>query len=197
MDENFRKRSAVTHEYDKTEGTPIVVADEKRKELDLLGHRRELHGSRRTTIGPDHGSIKKRPRQESPPRRTRSSAIAFEPVERIDASSRKVTTTSGRRPSDSFKPLTMSIEIPVETRSKSRFEARVSARRKSRQSTPTPPTPLERYSVRFGLGKSWDGPVVYPFEGERSKQTTVEQQDVERLDEGEYLNDSLIQFYLR
>ena len=38
-------------------------------------------------------------------------------------------------------------------------------------------------------------PVVYPAQG--SKRATVDWIDLERLDEGEFLNDNLISFYLR
>lgn len=53
----------------------------------------------------------------------------------------------------------------------------------------------ERYSKIHGLGEPWKKPLTYPTIGK--KKTTVEFSDLERLDEGEYLNDSLISFYLR
>lgn len=53
----------------------------------------------------------------------------------------------------------------------------------------------ERYSKKFGLGTHWAKPLVYPKVGK--KKTTVEWSDLERLDEGQYLNDNLIGFYLR
>jgi sentrin-specific protease 7 len=55
----------------------------------------------------------------------------------------------------------------------------------------------EKYSAVHGLGKPWGGPMVYPLEGERKTQVSVEQHDLERLDEGEFLNDNLIDFYMR
>ncbi|KAL8905095.1 MAG: hypothetical protein Q9171_006814 [Xanthocarpia ochracea] len=54
---------------------------------------------------------------------------------------------------------------------------------------------FQRYSKVHGLGKPWPKPLVYPNEGK--KRTTVDFSDLERLDEGEFLNDSLIAFYLR
>ncbi|KAI9676394.1 MAG: hypothetical protein M1817_000551 [Caeruleum heppii] len=45
------------------------------------------------------------------------------------------------------------------------------------------------------VGKVWDEPLVYPPTGQR--RATVEYSDLERLDEGEFLNDNLISFYLR
>lgn len=56
------------------------------------------------------------------------------------------------------------------------------------------PRPL-RYSVTEGLGKSWSKPLLYPKTGK--KKISVEWMDLERLDEGEFLNDNLIAFYLR
>lgn len=53
----------------------------------------------------------------------------------------------------------------------------------------------ERYSKKFGLGSRWVKSLVYPKVGK--KKTTVEWSDLERLDEGQYLNDNLIGFYLR
>ena len=53
----------------------------------------------------------------------------------------------------------------------------------------------EKYSVKHGLGDPWKKPLTYPKVGK--KKTTVEWSDLERLDEGEYLNDNLISFYLR
>ncbi|KAL8639703.1 MAG: hypothetical protein Q9228_003287 [Teloschistes exilis] len=53
----------------------------------------------------------------------------------------------------------------------------------------------EKYSIVHGLGRPWCRPLVYPKEGK--KRTTVEWGDLERLDEGQFLNDNLIAFYLR
>ena len=53
----------------------------------------------------------------------------------------------------------------------------------------------ERYSKTHGLGDEWKKPLTYPKMGK--KKTTVEWSDLERLDEGEFLNDNLISFYLR
>lgn len=42
---------------------------------------------------------------------------------------------------------------------------------------------------------SWESPLVYPATG--PKRTTVEAEDIERLDDGEFLNDNIISFCLR
>lgn len=53
----------------------------------------------------------------------------------------------------------------------------------------------EKFSQKHGLGDEWKKPLVYPKAGK--KKTTVDFADLERLDEGEFLNDNLIGFYLR
>ncbi|KAL8724499.1 MAG: hypothetical protein Q9181_006798 [Wetmoreana brouardii] len=61
------------------------------------------------------------------------------------------------------------------------------------------PKPLDvevpRYSKIYGLGRRWPKPLEYPKDAK--KRTTVLWADLERLDEGEFLNDNLISFYLR
>ena len=52
-----------------------------------------------------------------------------------------------------------------------------------------------KYSKLHGLGKPWSKPLIYPKEGK--KRITVEWSDLEKLDEGEFLNDNLLSFYLR
>ncbi|TID22759.1 Signal recognition particle [Venturia nashicola] len=64
-----------------------------------------------------------------------------------------------------------------------------------RSSTPE----IERYSATHGLGEPWDEPVVYPGRDktDRSKkQVAVEFDDLFRLDEGEWFNDSLVEYCL-
>ena len=72
-------------------------------------------------------------------------------------------------------------------------------RRSSRQlkpvklKSPSPPPP-ERWT-RINKPERWAQSVVYPPEGAR--RVTVDFQDLERLDEGEFLNDNVISFALR
>ncbi|KAI4287192.1 MAG: hypothetical protein L6R35_003551 [Caloplaca aegaea] len=54
---------------------------------------------------------------------------------------------------------------------------------------------FQKYSRTGEIGKKWAKPLVYPKVGK--KRTTVEWSDMERLDEGEFLNDNLVAFYLR
>ncbi|MCJ1245693.1 hypothetical protein MMC30_002897 [Trapelia coarctata] len=52
-----------------------------------------------------------------------------------------------------------------------------------------------RYSKVHGLGTRWKKALIYPKTGK--KKTTVDFDDLERLDDGQFLNDNLIGFYLR
>ncbi|OCK82183.1 cysteine proteinase [Lepidopterella palustris CBS 459.81] len=52
----------------------------------------------------------------------------------------------------------------------------------------------EKYSINPGLGPKWPQPVIYPPVGRR--RATVEFDDIPRLDDGEFLNDNLIDFYM-
>ncbi|QDS68989.1 hypothetical protein FKW77_009279 [Venturia effusa] len=62
------------------------------------------------------------------------------------------------------------------------------------------PTPeIERFSVTHGLGKTWDQPVMYPGRDKAyrsKKQVSIEFDDLYRLDEGEWFNDSLVEYCL-
>ena len=53
----------------------------------------------------------------------------------------------------------------------------------------------ERYSKKYGLGKAWKHALVYPPTGKGK--ATVDFEDLERLDDGQFLNDNLIDFYLK
>jgi len=64
-----------------------------------------------------------------------------------------------------------------------------------RTSSPLLADEVVKYSVSNGLGRPWSQPVVYPPTGK--KRTTVDFHDLQRLDDGEFLNDNLISFYLR
>lgn len=57
------------------------------------------------------------------------------------------------------------------------------------------PSREDRYSKVHGLGTPWTKPLVFPQAGKRK--ATVEWKDLQRLDEGEFLNDNLMGFYLR
>ncbi|TGO25603.1 hypothetical protein BPAE_0076g00040 [Botrytis paeoniae] len=56
------------------------------------------------------------------------------------------------------------------------------------------PSPERWSEVNRDWGKNWEKSVVYPRSGKKT--ATVDKQDIYRLDNGEFLNDNLIMFYL-
>ncbi|KAJ8070837.1 hypothetical protein OCU04_001199 [Sclerotinia nivalis] len=77
-----------------------------------------------------------------------------------------------------------------------RASLRSSDRPKSYKPAPKARTPSpERWSeVNNAWAKEWNKSVVYPRAGKKT--ATVDKQDIYRLDDGEFLNDNLIMFYL-
>lgn len=58
-----------------------------------------------------------------------------------------------------------------------------------------PPPPLFRWTVKNpGYGENWSAALIYPFDPKIKTKFTVEKDDIEKLDDGEYLNDNLINF---
>jgi hypothetical protein len=53
---------------------------------------------------------------------------------------------------------------------------------------------IERWTVKHGIPK-WDAPLTYPAIG--TSRTTIDAEDIARLDDGELLNDNIILFCLR
>lgn len=88
-----------------------------------------------------------------------------------------------------MQPPTPRGEPAVSTRSSRRIGDQESGRT-LQISEPIP----EKWSETHALPK-WDGPLTYPASG--PKRTTVHVEDLKRLDDGEFLNDNLIEFCLR
>ncbi|PQE06987.1 ulp1 protease family protein [Rutstroemia sp. NJR-2017a BBW] len=59
---------------------------------------------------------------------------------------------------------------------------------------PRTPSPERWTRTHPGWDKNWLKSIIYPATGKKT--ATVDKQDIERLDEGEFLNDNLIMFYL-
>lgn len=79
-------------------------------------------------------------------------------------------------------------------------ETRSSRRKSERELAPqSPPRPRtlspERWTeINPQWKKQWRNSIIYPKEGKNK--ATVDKEDIQRLDEGEFLNDNLIMFYL-
>ncbi|RDW84641.1 hypothetical protein BP6252_02231 [Coleophoma cylindrospora] len=93
-------------------------------------------------------------------------------------------TSKGVKPPNSQPPGTRSSTRVANAESK----ARTPARQRS-------PSPEKWTSVNKDWKENWVSSIIYPPEG--NKKATVDMQDIERLDDGEFLNDNLISFYLR
>ncbi|KAI7689073.1 cysteine proteinase, partial [Hortaea werneckii] len=86
-------------------------------------------------------------------------------------------------------------DSPVQSR---HFQALQPARRSTRQSKPVTQPFQSRSPERWTQvirPREWSHPVTYPAQGAR--RVTVEFSDLERLDEGEFLNDNIISFAMR
>ncbi|KAI7358088.1 cysteine proteinase [Hortaea werneckii] len=85
---------------------------------------------------------------------------------------------------------------PIQSR---HFQTSEPARRSTRQSKPVVTQPFQSRSperwAQVNRPKEWSHPVTYPAQGAR--RVTVEFSDLERLDEGEFLNDNIISFAMR
>lgn len=86
------------------------------------------------------------------------------------------------------------MEAPPSKRVSARASEKVIAPRRS----PTPPPQPERWSHQpqnTSWQNDWKSSLIFPPDGKNK--ATVDKQDIERLDEGEFLNDNLLVFYLR
>lgn len=79
---------------------------------------------------------------------------------------------------------------------------RPSTRSTRSQQVPAHRSPSPSLECWTDINRGWreahwkrDEPLIYPPEGD--KRATVDRRDIERLNEGEFLNDNLLQFYLR
>ncbi|KUJ17311.1 uncharacterized protein LY89DRAFT_50502 [Mollisia scopiformis] len=84
------------------------------------------------------------------------------------------------------------------TRSSTRIastDASQKTRAQRRPPSPEIPDSWTKLNPTWAKDVNWRSSIIYPPEG-RSR-ATVDQQDIYRLDEGEFLNDNLVTFYLR
>ena len=111
------------------------------------------------------------------------------------------STSRPRRPPRSTADVDSDIEKQRAEISAWGVQTRRSSSRKAAVADPLHPehaheaTPAIPFSKNPGLGMRWKKPLIFPAKGKRK--ATVDFEDLVRLDEGEFLNDSLIQFYLR
>ncbi|KAL8870399.1 MAG: hypothetical protein Q9174_003552, partial [Haloplaca sp. 1 TL-2023] len=111
----------------------------------------------------------------------------------------KANSKAAERPrpheSDKLGSVLSSMALKYSTRSSAYVPVPALQGKVTRKSSPQPSGDVPKYSQITGLGRRWPASLVFPKEGK--KRTTVNFDDLERLDEGEFLNDNLISFYLR
>ncbi|KPI42000.1 Eukaryotic translation initiation factor 4E type 2 [Cyphellophora attinorum] len=72
---------------------------------------------------------------------------------------------------------------------------RARATRRAQEREATPPRPVIKFSETVGLGAPWKKALIYPPEAK--KQVEVDFGSLKRFDDDEFLNDTLINFFLR
>jgi len=102
------------------------------------------------------------------------------------------------RPSK-FEPASFygaSIITPPAIQHGTRSSARLTSRDSTNRRSPPlrSPSPERWTDLHPDWAKSWKSSIIYPRKGKN--RATVDKRDIERLDEGQFLNDNLIFFYL-
>lgn len=90
----------------------------------------------------------------------------------------------------------LSLPLPtsrIEQSTPVRSSRRLQSKDSSKAAIPAEPE-VERWTVKHGIPK-WDAPLTYPPVG--TNRTTIDAEDIARLDDGELLNDNIISFCLR
>ncbi|KAK6004746.1 hypothetical protein QM012_008608 [Aureobasidium pullulans] len=95
---------------------------------------------------------------------------------------------------ESAQDLSLPPPIPrVEQSTPVRSSRRLQSKDTGKAAVPAEPE-VERWTAKHGVPK-WDAPLTYPPTG--TNRTTIDAEDVARLDDGELLNDNIISFCLR
>jgi sentrin-specific protease 7 len=145
--------------------------------------------------GQEQSRSKAAPRSITEGGRRRQQGTLLSLMQMSDGSNRDVAKATSTRPAQKRIRPQKEEEAEDELPSSSSRPVRSTRGRKARSPTPLSLLSFKRYSKDPGLGPPWDQPVVYPETGR--KRVTVDFTDLERLDEGEFLNDNLIEFYSR
>jgi hypothetical protein len=143
-------------------------------ELEAMSHRQSKPSNRERTLAAQSGSpLPELPSQApaQPLRRRMRSEFANQP-----------TTKSAQ--DHSLTPPKPRVEQATPVRSSGRLRKVVQ---------PIEPE-IERWTEKHGIPK-WDAPLTYPAVG--TSRTTIDAEDIARLDDGELLNDNIILFCLR
>ncbi|KAF2801762.1 cysteine proteinase [Mytilinidion resinicola] len=131
--------------------------------------------------------------ESKPPRKRLSTALKSQVAEDNTAKKPRIDGAEGK-----FNKMEVSPRPPSSYQRKTRGSLYANSTDAFRDLSPSRPDhgvlEKDRYSVNPGLGPRWEKPVEYPLVGRR--RATVPYDDLEKLDDGEFLNDALIEFYM-
>jgi hypothetical protein len=145
-------------------------------ELEAMSHRQGKPTNRERIMAAQSGSPLPEPTSQAPtPRLTRQSLMKAEFANQPAAKAVQ---------DHSLPPPKLQNEQVTPVRSSGRLRKVVQ---------PVEPE-IERWTVKNGVPK-WDAPLIYPAVG--TSRTTIDAEDIARLDDGELLNDNIILFCLR
>ena len=203
MDRVFEKRILETDPQPASRTQSSTLRDE---EVELILAKKKLKESKTGSTGSEQQMYGSRhPRgliaSEIAPgklvERLRSTSIASDPSQNPGAYSSRLqqTIVKGKEREGGINTHQRPSGSQHETRS--RTQQSVMDKTKPEKASPelSISVPERRFSKSHGLGALWSKPLVFPQAGKRK--ATVEWKDLTRLDEGEFLNDNLIGFYLR
>ncbi|KAI4740026.1 cysteine proteinase [Aureobasidium sp. EXF-12298] len=151
-------------------------------ELQAMSHRQDqskAYTNRERTLAAQRGvSLPEPTNQITPTRMTRAMKSEF-------------SNQPAKKPAQdlSLPPPVSRTEQSTPVRSSRRLQSRDSGK----AAIPAEPE-VERWTVKHGIPK-WDAPLTYPAVG--TNRTTIDAEDIARLDDGELLNDNIISFCLR
>ena len=193
MFENRQKQPRPTTPIENLDNMPddvqLMAKNQQRQEVkDLERHETSNTGRRRTKL--TNGLTHIANNDSAPNGFMSNSALRT----RSNGHLGRITTSSGGKALD--RPSVFDILRPAHNDHLRRSTRTSSATTRYLEKLEEPEEPkVEKYSVKFGLGNKWSKPLSYPKVGK--KKATVEWEDLERLDEGEFLNDNLVSFYMR
>ena len=196
MDKIWQKRMDGLKRFISRAVEPLSKPQDGDVELSLIKRRQEVARSKRMAMEMTSSRPRVHSPSRSPPLRRQSAHHRIETD--VDGGTTRDNVGEGRLSVTSKTRIDpIRVDLPMTTRSSNRLGTRSANTRIIYRQSPSASPVVEKFSALHGLGKPWDAPVVYPFDGERKTQTSVEHRDLERLDEGEFLNDNLIAFYLK
>ncbi|KAI0471087.1 hypothetical protein GGR56DRAFT_129724 [Xylariaceae sp. FL0804] len=162
-------------------------------DIKMMQHNQgQRQGEALRTLGSSHGQLNPRPKMKdkmgpSP------GYMSIEPTQQLDLQKPARSLRSAPSLADSRDPAAFAPSAPQESGRLTRSAFPTSQSTFALEDSPEPdPTWTE---LNPGWETKWRSSLVYPPQGKN--RATVDKEDIHRLDEGQFLNDNLIIFYLR